>query len=237
MDQLGFVVRKIESDGFVRLERVGGVPERALASQAVLFVIGEGRDRSGVIANKSHHATLPDEKYQVVPYRDLYVDTGLDSAEAVRAAGIEIGTPVVYEPRVVELSASRIAGTAIDDRVESYSGGMKRRLDLAMSLIHRPQILFLDEPTSGVDPLARRQFWRQINALVESGVTVLVTTHFLQEAEYCDRLVILAEGEILAEGSPGEVKSAAQQPGTARPDMEDAFITLIEQHSQSAKSA
>jgi putative aminopeptidase FrvX len=116
MDQLGFVVRKIESDGFVRLERVGGVPERALASQAVLFVIGEGRDRSGVIANKSHHAILPDEKYQVVPYRDLYVDTGLDSAEAVRAAGIEIGTPVVYEPRVVELSASRIAGTAIDDR-------------------------------------------------------------------------------------------------------------------------
>lgn len=116
MDQLGFVVRKIESRGFVRLERVGGVPERALASQPVLFQIEEGKDRLGVIANKSHHATLPDEKYRVIPYRDLYVDTGLESAEAVRAAGIEVGTPVVYKPQVMSLSDDRIAGTAVDDR-------------------------------------------------------------------------------------------------------------------------
>ncbi len=116
MDQLGFIVRKIENDGFVRVERVGGVPERALLSQPVLFQIGEGRDRNGVIANKSHHATLPDEKYQVVPYRELYIDTGLDSAEAVLAAGINVGTPVVYKPHVMELSDDRIAGTAVDDR-------------------------------------------------------------------------------------------------------------------------
>ena len=116
MDQLGFVVRKIESDGFVRVERVGGVPERALASQPVLFQIGEGRDRHGVIANKSHHATRPDEKYQVVPYQEIYIDTGLDSATAVRAAGIEIGTPVVYKPNVLDLAPDRIAGTAVDDR-------------------------------------------------------------------------------------------------------------------------
>ncbi len=116
MDQLGFVVRKIETDGSVRIERVGGVPERALLSQPVLFQIGEGRDRHGVIANKSHHATGPDEKYQVVPYRDLYIDTGLDSAEAVRESGIEVGTPVVYKPHVMELSPDKIAGTAIDDR-------------------------------------------------------------------------------------------------------------------------
>ena len=116
MDQLGFIVRKIEPNGFVRIERVGGVPERALLSQAVLFQIGEGRDRTGVIANKSHHATKPDEKYQVIPYRDLYIDTGLDSAEAVRAVGIEIGTPVVYKPHVMEMPPDKIAGTAIDDR-------------------------------------------------------------------------------------------------------------------------
>ena len=85
MDQLGFVVRKIEQDGFVRVERVGGVPERALASQPVLFQVGEGRDRLGVIANKSHHATRPDEKYRVVPYQEIYIDTGLDSAEAFAA--------------------------------------------------------------------------------------------------------------------------------------------------------
>ena len=115
MDQLGFVVRRIEG-GFVRLERLGGVPERALAGQLVLFQIGKGRDRHGVVANKSHHATLPDEKYRVVPYRELYVDTGLDDAEAVRAAGIEVGTPVVYAPRTIGLSDTRIAGPAVDDR-------------------------------------------------------------------------------------------------------------------------
>lgn len=116
MDQLGFVVRKIEMDGFVRVERVGGVPERALLSQPVLFQIGEGRDLPGIIANKSHHATAPDEKYQVLPYQKLYVDTGFESAAAVRAAGIEVGTPIVYRPNVMRLGADRIAGTAVDDR-------------------------------------------------------------------------------------------------------------------------
>lgn len=116
MDQLGFVVRKIEPGGFIRVERLGGVPERALPSQAVLLCVGEGRDRPGLIANKSHHATTPEEKYKVVPYADLYIDAGFDSAEAVRAAGIDIGTPVVYRPAAFELSPGRIAGTSVDDR-------------------------------------------------------------------------------------------------------------------------
>jgi putative aminopeptidase FrvX len=116
MDQLGFVVRKIELDGLVRIERVGGVPERALPSQPVLLCVGEGSDVQGVIANKSHHATTADEKYTVVPYAELYIDTGLSSAEAVAAAGIEVGTPVVYLPRVLELAGDRVAGTSVDDR-------------------------------------------------------------------------------------------------------------------------
>ena len=80
--------------------------------------------------------------------------------------------------------------------------GFKQRLALACALMHEPDILFLDEPTSGVDPLARREFWRRINALAEAGVTVLVTTHFMEEAEYCDRLVIMANGQVLTEGAP-----------------------------------
>ncbi|WP_246225789.1 M42 family metallopeptidase [Chelativorans xinjiangense] len=116
MDQLGFVVRKIEAGGFIRVERLGGVPERALASQAVLLCVGEGRDRKGVIANKSHHATTPDEKYKVVPYADLYIDAGFASAEEARSAGVEIGTPVTYLPNMVELGEDRIGGTAVDDR-------------------------------------------------------------------------------------------------------------------------
>jgi ABC-2 type transport system ATP-binding protein len=106
--------------------------------------------------------------------------------------------------------------------------GYKQRLALACALMHEPDILFLDEPTSGVDPLARREFWHHINALAEQKVTVLVTTHFMEEAEYCDRLAIMAAGEILALGSPAEIKARVRIPGKAEPTMEDAFINLIE---------
>lgn len=116
MDQLGLIVRKIEGDGLVRVERLGGVPEKALPSQAVLFCVGEGRDVSGVLANKSHHATTPDEKYRVLPYAELYIDAGFDSDAAVLAAGINIGTPIVYAPKVMPLAGDRISGTSVDDR-------------------------------------------------------------------------------------------------------------------------
>ena len=115
MDQLGFVVRKIEADGLIRLERLGGVPERALAAQAVVLCTEAG-DLPGVIANKSHHATTQEEKYKVLPYAELYVDAGFTSAEEARAAGVRIGTPVTYAPRVLPLHGSRLAGTSVDDR-------------------------------------------------------------------------------------------------------------------------
>lgn len=116
MDQLGLVVRRIEPDGLIRVERLGGLPERALAAQPVLLCAGEGRDSPGLIPTKAHHATGPDEKYQVVRAADLVIDTGHGSKAAVEAAGIRIGTPVVYQPRAAELAGGRIAGTAIDDR-------------------------------------------------------------------------------------------------------------------------
>ena len=110
--------------------------------------------------------------------------------------------------------------------------GYKQRLAMAAALMHEPEILFLDEPTSGVDPLARREFWQRINALAESGVTVLVTTHFMDEANYCDRLVIMAEGEVLAEGTPADMKARFRSAQTPDPTMEDAFIGLIEAHEK-----
>lgn len=115
MDQLGFVVRKVEPDGLIRLERLGGVPERALAAQAVV-ISGTAGDLPGVIGNKSHHATGPEEKYRVLPYADLRVDAGFASRAEAEAAGVRIGAPVVYQPRVIELAGGRIAGTAADDR-------------------------------------------------------------------------------------------------------------------------
>ena len=116
MDQLGFIVRKIEADGLVRVERLGGVPERALASQAVTLCVTQGKDVDGVLYNKSHHATQPDEKYKVLKTSDLLIDTGHGSRDAVEAAGIRIGTPVVYRPNVMRLPNNRVAGTSVDDR-------------------------------------------------------------------------------------------------------------------------
>lgn len=102
-------------------------------------------------------------------------------------------------------------------------GGFKQRLAMATGLLHEPEILFLDEPTSGTDPLARREFWRRITALAEAGVTVIITTHFMEEAEYCDRIVIQDAGRLLAIGTPQEVRV---QAGRA-PDMEQAFIGIV----------
>ncbi len=99
-------------------------------------------------------------------------------------------------------------GTAIDDRVDSYSGGMKRRLDLAMSLIHRPQILFLDEPTTGLDPASRSAVWAEVRRLNDDyGTTIFLTTQYLEEAdELADRVGIISDGLIKAEGTPSDLK-------------------------------
>jgi ABC-2 type transport system ATP-binding protein len=107
-------------------------------------------------------------------------------------------------------------------------GGFKQRLAMAAALLHEPEILFLDEPTSGADPLARRVFWRRITALAEQGVTVIVTTHFMQEAEYCDRVAIMDSGKVLAQGSPGDIRQRAGTPETLEPSMEDAFIAIVQ---------
>lgn len=111
-------------------------------------------------------------------------------------------------------------------------GGYKQRLAMAASLLHEPEILFLDEPTSGIDPLARRDFWRQITGLAEQGVTVIVTTHFMQEAEYCDRLVIMDQGRVLAEGTPAAVRRHAPAEAGHEPTMEAAFIAVVEEARQ-----
>jgi len=115
--------------------------------------------------------------------------------------------------------------------------GIKQRLALACALLHEPPILFLDEPTSGVDPLARREFWQRINALAAQGVTILITTHFMDEAEYCDQLVLMSLGEILAKGSPADLRRQARTAEQPEPTMEDAFIRLIEEHERQIRRA
>ena len=107
-------------------------------------------------------------------------------------------------------------------------GGYKQRLAMACALMHDPEILFLDEPTSGVDPLARREFWHRINGLADHGVTVIITTHFMEEAEYCDRMVIMVDGEILAEGTPAKIRERGRPPEGQEPTIENAFLAIVE---------
>ena len=106
-------------------------------------------------------------------------------------------------------------------------GGYKQRLAMAAALLHEPEILFLDEPTSGADPLARREFWRRITSLAEQGVTVIVTTHFMEEAEYCDHVAILDHGRVLAHGTPAEIRRYAPVEEGRESRMEDAFIAIV----------
>jgi ABC-2 type transport system ATP-binding protein len=138
--------------------------------------------------------------------------------------------------------AYRLRGNALRQRVDAVveqfglepsalsgllPGGYKQRLAMAAGLIHEPEILFLDEPTSGIDPLARRAFWRTITGLAQGGVTIVVTTHFMEEAEYCDRIAIQDAGRMLALGAPQAVRE--QAGGDHCVDMNSAFIAIVEQ--------
>ncbi len=106
--------------------------------------------------------------------------------------------------------------------------GHKQRLALACALMHRPPVLFLDEPTSGVDPITRREFWTHINGLSRKGVTIMVTTHFMDEAEYCDRVAMLYRARVIALDTPDALKRGAASGDRPDPTMEDAFIHLVE---------
>jgi len=110
--------------------------------------------------------------------------------------------------------------------------GFKQRLALSCALMHQPPLLFLDEPTSGVDPITRREFWTHINGLVDKGVTVMVTTHFMDEAEYCDRIGLVYRGRLIAVGTPDDLKTGARREPGEDVSMEEAFIRLVERDDQ-----
>ena len=112
--------------------------------------------------------------------------------------------------------------------------GFKQRLALSCAVMHEPAVLFLDEPTSGVDPLTRREFWTHINGLVEKGVTIMVTTHFMDEAEYWDRIALVFRGRVIASGSPDALKAEAD---TDDASLEQAFIELIERETGEGAAA
>jgi Cellulase M and related proteins len=138
MDQLGFIIRSIDQNGYLRIERLGGIPEKVLPGLNVMVSNLEGKYIPGVIGNKSHHVTPPEEKYKVDPVSALYIDIGAFSAEEVRAMGIDIGCPVIYTPHFQRLAGTKVSGTAIDNR-----GGVA-------ALVHIAGLLKKQQPKSTV---------------------------------------------------------------------------------------
>ena len=153
------------------------------------------------------------------------------------------GAFTVYENLRFFGGAYGLSGQALKDRIEELlvefdlaskrnvaadllSTGYKQRLSMAAGLIHKPSILFLDEPTSGIDPLARRAFWQRITRLAAEGTTIIITTHFMEEAEYCDRFIIQDRGKLLILGRPSQVR---QEMGAPQADMNEIFIRIVEE--------
>jgi ABC-2 type transport system ATP-binding protein len=136
--------------------------------------------------------------------------------------------------KIREMIDTFALGPYVEVTPDALSLGFKQRLALACALMHDPAVLFLDEPTSGVDPVTRREFWAHINGVVQKGVTVMVTTHFMDEAEYCDRIGLVYRGQMIAVGPPDELKREAATADIPDPNMEEAFIALVERHGPEA---
>lgn len=199
------------------------------AGQALVDGLDLGRSRGAARARIGYMA----QKFSL--YGTLSVRQNLDFFSGV------YGLEGARRRRVVEEMVATFAlQPYLGVSAETLPLGFKQRLALACAVMHEPAVLFLDEPTSGVDPITRREFWTHINGMVERGVTVMVTTHFMDEAEYCDRIALVYRGRVIAIGSPDDLKDGVRGEQLPEPSLEDAFVTLVERDDaaqQAARSA
>jgi ABC-2 type transport system ATP-binding protein len=180
----------------------------SIAGAAFAKAAGEARSRLGYMA----------QKFSL--YGDLSVRQNLDFFSGVYGlTGAKRKEAVERAIEAFDLSPCLSASA------RSLPLGFKQRLALACAVMHGPDVLFLDEPTSGVDPVTRREFWTYINGAALRGVTVMVTTHFMDEAEYCDRIALIHRGGVAALGTPDELKAGAADAAAPDPTLEDAFLT------------
>lgn len=219
VDSITFDVRGGEVFGFLGANGAGKTtaikmligllaPTSGRASVAGFDVVTNADDVRRHIGYMSQRFSLYEDltvRENITLYGGIY---GLTDAE-IRARG----DALIHELQLERASAGRVASLPL---------GWKQKLAFSVAMLHRPAVVFLDEPTAGVDPITRRQFWEMIYAVAERGTTVLVTTHYLEEAEYCDRISIMADGSIVAMGTPAEVKQAV-----GAESLDDAFVRLV----------
>jgi ABC-2 type transport system ATP-binding protein len=165
-----------------------------------------------------------------VALQDAAIDPMMSGMELLELQAVLYGIPRnKMRARANELLERVGLTAAADRRVQTYSGGMRRRLDLALSLIHQPTVLFLDEPTTGLDPMSRLTLWEEVRRLNKEGTTVMLTTQYLEEADQlADRVAIIDHGRIVRQGAPRELKSLVGAP--------TLLITVDADHNDGARS-
>ena len=223
VDRISFSVQTGEIFGFLG-------PNGAGKSTTIRMLCGiiSPSSGSGSVAGYDIF-TQTEEIKQAIGYMSqkfsLYLD--MTPFENIRFyLGIYDVPPRFWKARTEEILEITRLNHVRDRLTRELPPGWRQRLALGCALLHRPKLLFLDEPTSGVDPITRRHFWEFIRQLTEEGVTVFVTTHYMEEARHCDRVVMINEGKIVAAGSPSEIIREVL-PERPQADLNEAFIKLM----------
>ncbi|MBI5104938.1 MAG: ATP-binding cassette domain-containing protein [Solirubrobacterales bacterium] len=239
----------VEAQGLVKhypgVEAVRGVDLRVQAGEVFGFLGPNGAGKSTTVRMLTTLLSITEGSARVAGH-----DVARDPDAVRRAIGVALqeagldprqtGRELLeLQARLFGMSAQTAAGRArellalveledaADRRIKGYSGGMKRRLDLASALVHEPEVLFLDEPTTGLDPASRLTVWDEVRRVNDRGTTVFLTTQYLEEADQlCDRLAIIAGGRIVREGTPARLKAELRERRglAAEPTLDDVFL-------------
>jgi ABC-2 type transport system ATP-binding protein len=224
VDQISFSVKKGQIFGLLGPNGAGKSTTIKMLCGILKPTSGKGRVAGFDIFSQTeeikNHIGYMSQKFSL--YDDLTVEENIDFYSGIyRVPAEKREARKQYVLEIGDLLPLRNALTG------SLPAGWKQRLALGCAILHEPQILFLDEPTAGVDPIGRRRFWDLIYQLAQTAVTILVTTHYMDEAEYFDEIALVYRGELIARGSPDKLKTE-----TRTKSLEDVFVSLIEQYDQ-----
>jgi ABC-2 type transport system ATP-binding protein len=235
VDNISFEVYRGEIFGFLGPNGAGKSTTIRMLNGLLLPTSGQGQvggfDIIRENAQIKNHIGYMSQRFSL--YEDLTAEENLTFFGGVYGLN-----PAKLRDRITEVLTMVALEERRHDLTHTLPLGLKQRLALASAIIHEPSILFLDEATSGVDPISRRNFWDLIYGMAQEGRTILVTTHYMEEAEFCDRLVLIYQGHIIAQGTPSELKGEVEETILeVFPDNLDGALDLIKQLPQVSEAA